>query len=317
MKTRTAVAIVLRVAVAAAIVYYILQRVELDKVGDTLAGIQWWPVAGMFITFWIGVALMACRMRLTMKAIGYTVSFGRMMELAFVGMFFNNLAPGTVGADTYRTLALRAETGSGVASASGMAMFRLTGIMGTMILAAVGLLINRWAWHDEYILLPLLATLAALAVIVGILFFYPRSVFMALRLIRWGWGRRLVERGEQLHETFRQLRAQPKVIIGCLALSISTLLVWASRGYFLFLAVAVEPPVTVMVFIASVLVLAFVLPFTFAMWGGAELIALHLYHTAGVADVSTIGAALVFGRLFGTLLSLSGGGYYLLKVKKQ
>ena len=112
--------------------------------------------------FLVGLVIRAYRWLVLVRGLDPTVSFGRLMNLYFVGQFFSTFLPTTYGGDVIRALELTQNTDSSAAIGT-VLLDRLTGLM---MLALIGLVVlpfqvsrmERWlVWVLLGVILAILA----------------------------------------------------------------------------------------------------------------------------------------------------------------
>lgn len=100
-KAKSYLTIVLKIAVAAALIVYMVRSGHLDL--STLWGLMT-PLNVTIALALVGINLVLCAWRwiLLLKARGFEVPFGYGMSLYLIGIFFNHALPGAVGGDLVR-----------------------------------------------------------------------------------------------------------------------------------------------------------------------------------------------------------------------
>jgi hypothetical protein len=89
------------------------------------------------VLFLVGLVIRAYRWLVLVRGLDPTVSFGRLLNLYFVGQFFSTFLPTTYGGDVIRALELTQNTDSSAAIGT-VLLDRLTGLM---MLALIGLVV--------------------------------------------------------------------------------------------------------------------------------------------------------------------------------
>lgn len=133
---------VLRVAVSAALVFWILRKAPLGEVLDAFrsADLRFvlLAVALSPLGYWSSVS----RWRLLIRSQGGDAGFWFLVRSFVVGIFFNNLLPSTIGGDAIRAYDT---SRSGVGRAAAVAIVvvdRFIGLLALMLFAGVGLLLS-------------------------------------------------------------------------------------------------------------------------------------------------------------------------------
>jgi hypothetical protein len=162
----------LRLAVSAALVAWILRRTPFQEVGAAFrsADLRFvLPALGLQL---LDTLVSVRRWRLLIRAQGGEAPFAGLVRAYFVGIFFNNLLPSTIGGDTVRVIHTAR---SGVGRAKALAVIfvdRFLGLLALLLFAIVGALASgRLGW--------MMAGAAVLGLAAGLLFLH--------RKLRWQW----------------------------------------------------------------------------------------------------------------------------------
>lgn len=133
---------ILRMAVSAALVAWVLHRSPLGEVREALrsADLRFVLLALALnpLGYWASVS----RWRLLIRSQGGDAPFGFLVRSFLVGVFFNNLLPSTIGGDAVRAYDT-ARSGVGRASAVAIVVVdRFVGLLALMLFAGAGLLVS-------------------------------------------------------------------------------------------------------------------------------------------------------------------------------
>ena len=94
--------ILFKAAISALLLYLSLRRVDLDSIGQRLGGLDWrWIVFILFMVC-IQMTLNALRWREIVAICGTSLSFATALRYSFIGQFFSQVLPSTVGGDAVR-----------------------------------------------------------------------------------------------------------------------------------------------------------------------------------------------------------------------
>lgn len=159
---------ILQLLLSLVLLVWLIGRVGLDKVASSLAGIHptWYLLA--FLLFVLNLVIRAYRWYTLLGALSHRASFGQLLYLYFLGFFFNNFIPSGFGGDVVKIVTLRQEHGQGVEAFSSVVMDRLTGLMGSSLIAILVLLWNgaqTWVGRSSASIELPPALLASIAVI--------------------------------------------------------------------------------------------------------------------------------------------------------
>ena len=154
------------------------------------------------LIFLSAVGIMAIRLRLIFGVNGIPISLSDAVNLTFVGYFFNNFLPTSVGGDIVKALCAARVTKSGVKSASSVLMDRIFGLFTFILIPSITLM-----FHLKNIGNPLVPAMVYTLLFVSIFCFFmifSRGVARKFRFIeaflsRFKAGRKIREVYEGLH----------------------------------------------------------------------------------------------------------------------
>src|SRR4051794_27726468 len=101
-RRRRALLLAAKLVVSALLVAWILNRAGLAQVGRAVRSADPFFLFVSFCLFPLGWIVSVARWRLLLSALGGTAENGILMRSFLVGIFFNNLLPGTMGGDAVR-----------------------------------------------------------------------------------------------------------------------------------------------------------------------------------------------------------------------
>jgi uncharacterized membrane protein YbhN (UPF0104 family) len=205
-KIPAGLSLALRLAVSAALVAWILHRTPFQEIGAAFRSADL-----RFVLLALGLYLFDTfasvrRWRLLIRAQGGEAPFAGLVRAYFVGIFFNNLLPSTIGGDTVRVVHTAR---SGVGRAQALAIIfvdRFLGLLALLLFAVLGALASgRLTW--------IMACAAVLGLAAGLLFLH--------RQLHWTWN--VLARASGW-----SLLLQTSVVIGgwCLARALHSPIPW-------------------------------------------------------------------------------------------
>lgn len=142
----------LKIGISILGVAYVLWNVPFDKLAEQFQDIQWsWFVwAGILLTLGIGVR--AYRWLLLLRGVGVQVSYLRLLEIYFIGNFFNSFLPTGFGGDVIRAFEAAQDVPSEV-SAGTVLVDRMTGLLALFAMALCALPFRPEAFPNQMALL--------------------------------------------------------------------------------------------------------------------------------------------------------------------
>ncbi len=116
----------------------VLTQFDLKAIGALLRSAEWpWLLAG-FLLINASVVLRAYRWFLLVRGLAPSIRFGRLVELYFVGNFFNTFLPSGFGGDVVRILEVSRDIPTSVATGT-VLLDRMTGLLMLFALGLLGL----------------------------------------------------------------------------------------------------------------------------------------------------------------------------------
>jgi len=173
METRDRLGLALRLAVSAALVAWILRRTPFQAVGAAFRSADL-----RFVLLAMGLQLFDTfasvrRWRLLIRAQGGEAPFPGLVRAYFIGIFFNNLLPSTIGGDTVRVVHTSL---SGVGRAKALAVIfvdRFLGLLALVLFAVLGALASgRLTARLPSLLAWVMGGAAVLGLLAGLLFLH-------------------------------------------------------------------------------------------------------------------------------------------------
>lgn len=309
----------LQLTLSVALLMWLVSRVGLDVLFDTLAGVSWEWYVPAFLLFLGNIFLRAYRWHLLVSALEQEVSYGRLVTLYFVGFFFNNFIPSGFGGDVVKVISLQQDQAPGAKALSSVIMDRLTGLIGSASIALVVLAWNRvrlWFVGSTIDLnLPPLIMVAIALISLG-----APVGFLVLRLIdplelvskHLPFTRPITTRSglQTFVRTIR--RYPPNALIKALSVSIPFTIGLVAIQYAIARALSIAVPFYVFSLFVPVIAIINVLPISFNGLGVREGVYQFLFVPVGVSSASAIAMSLAFYFLRVTA-GLIGGLLYAVK----
>ncbi|MCI0394182.1 MAG: flippase-like domain-containing protein [Chloroflexi bacterium] len=301
---------VLKVGVTLAGLIIVLQQVELDGIADKLVNVQWSWLLVAFILATVSLVLRAYRWHLLLRGLGVSLPFGRLVELYFVGNFFNAFLLSGFGGDAVRILEVAQDVPANVAAGT-VIVDRLTGLLMLFAMALVALPFRPPGFPET---LLLIVTITSIAGLVG------GFILLDGRLLR-RFGRWLPAKLSPVGDgpVARLLQAVQgcgwRALWGAMAISVlfNLLLVawWATTGW----ALGYDVPYSYYLLVVPILSVALLVPSVSGL-GVRESLAPPLFAGAGLDPEGAFALAfLVF--IVMRLSSLLGAPVYIASLVRR
>lgn len=282
--------ILLKLFVSGGLIAWLMSEIEIAKVWAVIQHLHGGILGFVLVLLWLTVFAIAKRWQLVVRLGGIEAPLSSLTEAAFIGAFFNQFLPSSVGGDFFRILAVRRQGASLNEAVTGVFMDRLFGFISLGILCALMVPTEGHALISSDLKWPFLITMLLWISVLGgglLLLLIPRT-----------WHHYFFIR------PFSPLIEMTRCALYHKALFFSVLLGSLATSFFLIsglqvLMIAFDVPLTwgQGVVILPVVLLLTSLPISFAGWGlreGAMIIALGVY---GVAQETALALSLVYGAL--------------------
>jgi|DewCreStandDraft_4_1066084.scaffolds.fasta_scaffold02256_24 uncharacterized membrane protein YbhN (UPF0104 family) len=276
----------LRAVVTVGLLAALVANVDARKVGSLLTRVNWMILVPVFL-YLPAILLSALKWQILL---GWRLPFWALVRIYWIGNFFSNFLPSTIGGDGYRVIKVKGEVGTKTALGS-VLLDRASGFLGTLILFVLlslalpgHLLLNRM---DMLVCLVGLFALALLAIYVA------SSRF----------SRKVLE----FLDVFREFRTSWKSV-----LSIS--LIYPALGitslWFYFLMYGYRPSILATALFYLAIQLITLIPISINAIGVYEVSVVGLFATIGIPAEVSLSISLL-SRAVMLLQTSVGGALYL------
>lgn len=285
-----------QIALSLVLLIWLISRVGLDEVVETLSNIHWGWYALAFLLFQLNVVIRAYRWYVLLRALNDEPRFSYLVYLYYIGFFANNFIPSGFGGDLIKVVSLRQSHGRGAEALSSVLMERVTGLVGSSLIALVALLWNLAA-HAMTLDLPWVLWVLIVVTAVGI----PLAFFVA----RWSNPIRALNRlypkapGLPFYNKFENLvntinrypmRALASSLLISLPFTLNLILVQVTIAW----ALGVHLPFRIFALFVPIIAIINLLPITFNGLGLREGIYTFLFVPVGVPPATAVSMSLAF-----------------------
>lgn len=129
---------ILKIVVTVVGLGYVLLTVPLEDIGEAIADVRWGWLALTLVISTTSLVLRAYRWLLLLRGLNVQISFGRLVELYFVGNFFNAFLPSGFGGDAVRIMEVARDVPANIAAGT-VIVDRLTGLLMLFVMALLAL----------------------------------------------------------------------------------------------------------------------------------------------------------------------------------
>jgi glycosyltransferase 2 family protein len=306
---RAGLATVLRIAVSVALVAWILRKAPVHEVFEAFRSADLRFVLLSVVLNPIGYWASVNRWRLLLRSQGGDASFGFLLRSFLVGVFFNNLLPGTIGGDAVRAVST---SRAGVGRAAAVAIVfvdRFIGLLALMLFAIAGVLVSsRLTERVPALYAWVLAGTVGLGLVACLLFLPSRAAVLFERI-----GRALPARFQSLFSkastAFLAFQGQGSVLARAFGWSLVLQIAVVLNGYCLAKALHVAIPLPYFFLIVPLALFAMMVPISINAIGVRENVFAFFFAAFGVASVQAVAVAwLDYGLVL--VQALVGGAVY-------
>jgi len=292
---------ILQLLLSLLLLIWLVNRVGLGEIASVLADIDWAWYVPAFLLFLANTFLRTYRWHTLLSTLDNRASFWQLLYLYFLGFFFNNFIPSGFGGDVVKVISLHQEHGQGVEALSSVIMDRLTGLMGSSLIAMIILIWNGvqvWLGRSNADLnLP-----PALLISITLVSF---GTPLGFAFVRWGDPLGLLSsllpftqrftanaKVQRLVGTVQQYA--PHILARALLISFPFTLGLVAIQYAIARALSVEFPFYVFLLFVPIISIVNLLPLSFNGLGMREGVYQLLFVPVGVPDASAIAMSLAF-----------------------
>lgn len=282
--------ILLKLFVSGSLILWLLNKIDVAQVWEVIQDLQGGILISVLAVIWLTLIAIAKRWQLVVRLGGIHAPLSKLTEATFIGAFFNQFLPSSVGGDFFRILAVRRYGASLNGAVTSVFMDRLFGFISLGILCLLVIPAEGKILLDSDLKWPFLATMLLLAGAFG--------GGLLLLVIPTRWHSHFLIRPfhsviEMVQGALRQKRLFLSMLLSSLIASI--LVIFGLQ----ILMIGFDIPLTwgQGAAILPVVMLLTSLPVSFAGWGlreGAIIIALGVY---GVPQETALALSLVYGVL--------------------
>ena len=287
---------VLQVLLSLTLLALLLNSVGLREVVAVLSRLDlaWYIPA--FLLFLLNIVIRAYRWYILLHSLNDRPTFGRLVYLYFVGFFANNFIPTGFGGDVVKVVSLRQQYGRGTEALSSVVMDRVTGLLGSSLIALAALVWNTVRKTNSVDLPPALwvtIALISVGIPVGFLFLRWTNPFIFLKTHFPRAGRiPFYNKFEELADTVK--RYPFPVLLRALAISIPFTLILVLIQFSIAQALGIDLPLSVVPLFVPIIAIINLLPFAFNGLGIREGVYLFLFVPIGVAPEEAVAMSLAF-----------------------
>ena len=231
------------------------------------------------------------------------VTLGYLTSLYFIGAFFNNFMPTSIGGDVYKIVKLGNKIGSKADAFSATFMERFTGMIALVFISLFGFIVTflKGTGSNEFVLIG--SVVLILFVVFGV------SGFVGLKTLEI--AKKKIAKLEKIYNSLMQYKGQNQVLFVAFLTSFIVQFLSIFTQYFIFVAIGVKLDIFKSLFIFPVITLAsFFIP---SLNGIGVQDFLYKFSNIFLAiNAPAAVASSILYHLFRLIVSLFGGVLYAL-----
>lgn len=295
----------LKFLLSGALIWFLFRNIDLDMAMGRVADMAPAALAVGLGLFLIQVVIAALRWMVALSAIGEPLRFARAYVLFYIGGFFNQTLPSSVGGDVVRVYKAYKEGVSLKGSINGVMLDRIATVVALVLLVAAlqPFLVSKVEDEAFRWLIPLLVAGAVGGVVLLMVLDRLPNSLQHWKVVR-GLG--------HLAADTRLLFLRPKRAAVMLAVSVLGHVNISVAAYFLAVSLGIEVTVLDCIILIPPVILVTTLPISIAGWGVREGAMVGAFALVGAPAESALVLSIVFG-LSAVVTSLPGGVLFLLE----
>lgn len=292
-----------KIIVSVSLLGYLFSKVDLKGVQDSLSRVSYWYLAAAVAVLLLQAVAGAVRLSMVIKIIATRLRLRAALHIMFIGLFFNQTLPSSIGGDAMRVWRIRHHGFPLRTAINSVLLDRLIALvaLGIFMLLSYPVLYRL----VENSLLRVMVILAALALLAGfaLLYFFRK-------IPRRFYGLRITEEIRHISSEAHQIVRRPRrageiVFLSVVMHAMTGLAIYeVARGLGLSVGliecIVLTPPISLLT----------VLPISVAGWGVREAGMVTALAFAGVAAHDALIVSILFGLLL-MLISIPGGVFWL------
>lgn len=282
----------IKLLVSGTLLVIIFSKINKESLLDNLKLLNFWYVPIILLLIVANYSLGAVRWKyLLLHDKEDKIRVKYLVYLYFVGAFFNNFMPTSIGGDVYRVYRLGKRLGSTVDAFAATFMERFTGVL-ALILISIFSLFDLIGWWSA-----------------GVLILFIAGFFVGLYLLKI--FSKKFQRLQKIYQSLIIYKGQSKTLIVAFAISVVIQFIAISTQYCVFLAIGQHPPLLYAFFILPLITLAgFVIPSINGV-GVQDALYIKFFSVVGISHALSLSASIVY-HLSRLTISLVGGLVYVI-----
>ena len=288
----------LKIIISTSLIGYLLLSTDISKVLDILFRVN--PFYFFVASILIIVNYVFSSFRWRYLVLDSKISIIYMIKLYFIGSFFNNFLPTSIGGDAYKIMKLGEKLGSKTNSFTATFLERFIGMIALLVISLYGYLTFSNLNIMSFLMVFILVILSFFAYLI----FYPKFTFKPKLLLK------LFDVLDKIHASFMRYKKEPMLLGYSFLASLVVQMSAIFTQYYIFKSLEVTLPVDFSLFAFPIIFLSgYAIPSLNGI-GSQEVLYTSFFSTIGVAAGICIAASFLY-HISRLVVSLIGGLLYL------
>ena len=278
----------LKLAVSGALIWFLARSIDIPAAVDRITGLSWTALGAALLLFLCLVLNNTVRWGLVMRAINAPIGLIEVFRILYIGMFFNQTLPSSIGGDAVRVFLVHRAGKTLETAVNGILLERVVTLIGliALVVATQPILLSRIGDNPAKYAFPALAGLAVLGV--AVLMLLDR---LPQKYRRWRIVRALAQLAHDTRSLF--LNAISGVVLGAVGFALVSASAWV-----LGRAIGIDVTLVDCLVLVPPVMLITTVPISVAGWGVREGAMVAAFGFIGVAKDD----ALLWSVLLGVLV---------------
>ncbi|MFH1594196.1 MAG: lysylphosphatidylglycerol synthase transmembrane domain-containing protein [Candidatus Omnitrophota bacterium] len=232
--------IILRVMVSAGLIFFLAwnMRGHFGQIARTLSRVNISLFILAIALFILNVYAISCRLNLVIIGEGLRIPYGRIVQLTFIGYFFNNFMPTAVGGDIVKTYYVFKQTKQASKSVIAVFIDRFIGMSSFIFIGTCALLLT---WQSADILVKKIVLVFAVLGTIGILVIlngaFAKLMQGFLSKVKF---RNVGDKLSKVYKAVHGYKAKKMIILKCFVLSLISQCIFFTVVFILIRSLGVD-----------------------------------------------------------------------------
>ncbi len=221
-----------RIAISVGLLLYLIYIADFQKILLELQALSPGPLLLAMLAFVCSVVFLTFRWMILLRSYGIQIGYPRLLVFYFIGFFFNNFLPTSIGGDLSRAYYLSQHSGQRAVSIGSVFLERVIGLLATLSLAGISLFWLIDYFHTQKIIYFTVLLVAGLAVFLALVMsrrLYRRFSKLISLVTFYDIGERL----NKVFDTLHYYRDKKMILLGTYLFSLGAQFMLIVMNYIL------------------------------------------------------------------------------------